>query len=229
MRPVDIGPVGRALGHGDRRPTFHFPTRNPRIYVDNVYYRHYCPDPGPFYGSSVVFPSLYTFYVGVPTYIYSQDVVVVDRRSPRVVEIDDDDVDYYYLSPSSKGSLKDAQEDLRQAWVLGDVDLILKHLRSDRKVDVFLRGKYSYSIEAEDYRDMTKDALETIRTVSFEWVRSDRRSDTEVALMARHTFEDKDGERRSVYVSYTLEKYHGSWWVTEVGSAQSVDEIERGD
>lgn len=220
LRPDRRSRVGIVLGHGDRKPRFQL--RSPRIWVPKVYYPHYRFYPSPVYVTTPIYSWVYSYYIGVPTYIEPTRVIVLNNYQRERVVFADDDVEYYYLTPTSKTSLEEAKDNIRQAWKLGDVDLLLKHLRSDRKVHVFLRGKYSYSVEAEDYRDMTKDALQAIETIGFEWVRTRKRSDTEYVCAARHEFRDKDGDTRSVYASYTLEKFHGNWWVTEVGTAEEL-------
>ena len=212
------------LGFGALVPSYY--VRYPGLSVSYFYYPYYCAEP--FVTGYTVFPSLYYYYSTVPRYVYGPRVIVLDRPTyiierSREVYIDDD-VDYYYLSPGLRTSLKETLEDIRDAWVHGEFDLLLRHVRSEGKIHVTLRGKYVYSLTPEDYRDMTKDAVENTDTKSFEWVRTEKLSDDEVIAKARHEFADKDGERRTVYASYRLKEDHGVWWIVGVGSSNRLSD-----
>lgn len=213
------------LGFGALLPSYHL--RLPGVSVSYFYYPYYWAEP--FYPGYTVFPSLYYYYYPfVPRYIYGPRVIVLDRPTYIIERRDEvyvkDDVDYYYLSPGLRTSLKETLEDIRDAWVHGEFDLLLRHVRSEGKIHVNLRGKYVYSLTPEDYRDMTKDAVENTDTKSFEWVRTEKVSDDEVIAKARHEFADKDGERRTVYASYRLKEDHGVWWIVGVGSSNRLSD-----
>ncbi|MGQ9525448.1 MAG: hypothetical protein ACUVTZ_11505 [Armatimonadota bacterium] len=212
------------LGFGTLFPEYHL--RLPGVSVSYFYYPYYAVDP--FVPGYRVFPSLYYYYATVPRYIYGPSVIVlerptyiIERRSEVYV---DDDVDYYYLSPGLRTSLKETLDDIRDAWVHGEFDLLLRHLHSEGKIHVSIRGKYAYSLTPEDYRDMTKDAVENTDTKSFEWVRTEKLSDDEVIAKARHEFLDKDGERRTVYATYRLKQDHGVWWIVGVGTSNRLSD-----
>lgn len=225
-----IAPSGRVvvvprthvfLGFGHPRPIhrYVFPT----IGTTYFYYPYY-------YTSALsvglgVYPSLYFYYGSVPAYICSPSVVVLER--PVYVIRDrqlDDDVDSYYLSQGTRESLQDTLDDIKDAWTTGDMDLLLRHVRSDGKIHVNIRGKYAYSLSPEDYRDMTKDAIANTDTKSFTWEKTERLSDDEVIAKARHTYEDPDGNSHSVYVSYRLVQESGVWWIAGVGTSNRLSD-----
>jgi hypothetical protein len=114
--------------------------------------------------------------------------------------------------------------EIRKAWVTDDIDLLLKHVRTDQDINVYLKGKYTYSLPAEDYRDLTQDAMKNTDTTSFRWLNVDRRSADEVFVRGEHVFNDSDGERRSVYTTFTLVRINGAWWIAEVGTSDTDTE-----
>jgi hypothetical protein len=84
---------------------------------------------------------------------------------------------------------------------------------------VFRRGKYDYSMDANDYLDVTRDAMRVIQTVDFKIEHVRRKADGVWSLAGRHVYRDKNGSRRTVFVSFVLERIHGRWTITQVGTA----------
>jgi hypothetical protein len=175
---------------------------------------------------------------GAFPYIYSNRVVVLVRpvRHYRYVPVYFDDYYYddyylsrgdyypydgYYFSSSIRKSLRSALDDIERAWDESDSDLLLRYAASGRKIDVFSKGKYSYSIDKEDYRDMTRDAMETFDTADFDFTNVKLRAPDEAIAYGEHTYYMDDDETRTVYVSYTLQRILGRWYITEVGSSPS--------
>jgi len=211
------------LGFGDLYPRYRIPIAG--YSVNYFYYPYYCE--APIVTGYTVFPSLYFYYGTVPRYVYGPRIIVLERPTyiiEREVRVLEDDVDYYYLSPEVRTSLKETLQDIKEAWEYGDFDLLLRHVRAEGKIHVYIRGKYSYSLTTEDYRDMTKDAIEHTDTKSFEWVKTENVSDSEVVAKAKHVFLDKDGNRRTVYASYRLVKERGVWWIVGVGTSNKLSD-----
>jgi hypothetical protein len=179
----------------------------------SFYYQYYYGGPW----QSGFYYSPFSFYAGYfPAYVYPERVIYIERRIYlRDVVSDDDSYDYY---SSQTTSLHDTMDDIKSAWMDGDGGLLLQHINSDIPVRIYQKGVYKYSLEPEDYRDISKDALNRVNTLDFEWTNIDRRSTDEVRVEAKHTFKDPDGDKHIVRLSYTLEKAQGSWWVTETGT-----------
>lgn len=148
-----------------------------------------------------------------PTYIYPERVIVVEKRTYIRNVVSDDS----FYDPYSSGTttLRDTMEDIRSAWLDGDGGLLLRHINDAFPVRILQKGDYKYSLAPDDYRDITKDALNRVQTVSFEWTNVDRQQDDVVLLEARHTFRDADGDTHTIRLNYTVEKARGSWWITQ--------------
>jgi hypothetical protein len=203
-------------------------------------YRYYAYDYDPWYS----YPSVYCYYYGwYPPYIRNQRVFWIHHDLGIVytwVEIPITLVyrdysrysndDSYYLNGSKYRTLSSTLKDIERAWERSDTNLLMGHIRSDSKIDVFLKGEYTYSLERQDYGDMTSDAMSNIRTEAFQIYRTRERDRNAVVAYGKHTYYDYEytedssnlpsqTRRNTVYVTYTLERSGDEWYITEVGSS----------
>ncbi len=197
--------------------------------------------------SFITLGSVYTAppeYVYVPYPVYQNGTYSGERA---------DDVDGYYLNRSGQNNanrsgdqfrvgengrslpapapvrdaaLDSALSDIRDSWKTGKIDSLAKHVRRDAKVAVYLRGKYQYSLDAGDYLDMTKDALSATHTVRFDLDAPKRKENGVYTITGSHIYRDKDGNERTVHVTYVLEKSDSEYVLTQVGSAPDKVEDE---
>jgi len=193
----------------------------PRV-IEPCHYGYYVFSYVPDYA----FPSIY-FYYGYFPYILRSRVIVVNVPAVTYVEVPVkvryrcDDGDDYYLSAPRPGTIEYVLRDIRDAWLRGDFDLIEKYIDPDHQIDVYIDGHYSYTVEASDYASMTRDALDRIETIDLDFYSVTRSKDDRYSAYGEHTYKTPDGNKKKVYVSYTLQKRHGTWVITEVGSSSS--------
>ncbi len=173
-------------------------------------------------------PSVYYYYDYFP-YIPSVRIVVASRPVVTYVEVPiviherdySGSTGYYLEAPifDGVGSIDKALSDIRTAWTQSEPDLLLSHVSDSSRIDVLLDGKYSYTLEGSDYRDMTRDAITGTETVGFVFDSVKKRGDDRVIAYARHTIDKIDGDRKIVYVSYELVRKSGEWIISQVGSS----------
>lgn len=179
------------------------------IGTDFYYPYYYC---GPYRPGFYYSP--YWCYDGwFPGYLWPERVIYIERRV-YLRDVVTDTYDYYGVT----SSLTETLEDIRSAWLRGEGGRLLRHIGDGLPVRVYRDARYEYSVEPEDFRDMSKDAISRVETESFEWTKIQRRASDEVHVVAKHVFRDPDGDRRVVKLSYTLEKAAGFWWITETGT-----------
>lgn len=202
-------------------------------YSDSYLYGLTCPSPyaylygafPPFIYSSDVFPSP-PQYVYVPYPVYENGQYSGQEQS---------DVQNYYLNRPQNGQtdhftvgpelqkqdmlLSTAIGDVEAAWTKGDIQTLAGHVRRDARIAVFLRGKYQYSLSASDYLDMTRDALRSTHTVSFELQDASRDQNGVYTVTGTHVYKDKQGAEHTVIVTYVFQKEDGGYYITQVGSA----------
>lgn len=127
----------------------------------------------------------------------------------------------YYLTRDRTTRLDLALQDIRLAWLYGRMDLIRAHVRHTDRIAVLLDGRYDYSIQGDDYIQMTADAFDQIRTTSFNWDTVRERTDGRFTAFARHEYRDNSNITKIVYTSYTFDVYGGEYYIIEVGSSAS--------
>lgn len=216
-RPSSNGMINLARRSGEWQPKIYFPP------VNDHYRRHY--PRGVAYGFYMrvyepyrVCPSVYVFYPTMPAYISTERIVVIER--PVFVEVPVFTYrESYYLERNLPSRLDVTIGDIQRAWRYNSPDLIRRHLRFDMYVAVYLRGKYAYSIPAEDYFTMTMDAMRNTRTVRFAFDEIRKRTNDAYVLYGQHVYENEDGQVCTTYISYTVERFGSEWIITEVGSS----------
>ncbi len=164
------------------------------------------------------------FYYGYFPYIPAARIIIVRRPVVAYVEIPivihkDYYETGYYLEDPYANSVDRVLGDIRRAWMSNDPDLLLQYVSYNNTIDVLLEGKYAYSINAEDYMDMTSDAVKSTETSDFEYISVRKRGDDRIVAYARHRFYNLNDELQTVYVSYELERHGREWIITEVGSS----------
>ena len=216
----------------------------PSYRIQDVYVRRYfrtgeCHFPyyWPTYQQTVVYFSPYSVYYGVcppyllrrytyyrrPTVIYIEVPIYRDRVFVGFDSYRDD----YYLSDrvyrlhdgDLPQAVRDAFADIEEAFRYSDIDLLARYADPSTRIAVFRNGEYEYSLHANDYLDMTRDAMREWDTLSFDLYRVRRRSDGVYVASGRHDYRDREGRRRTVYVSFAVERLFGRWVLTQVGTA----------
>lgn len=142
--------------------------------------------------------------------------ITADCFSKNIAVSNDD----YYLANRNKSEIGIALSDIRMSWLDGRSNLIDNHVRNDQMIAVILDGKYDYSIEADDYIQMTYDAIDVTQTIKFTWERVRQRTDGAYTAFGKHTYRDSYGNEQTVYVSYTLKNIGSEYIIVEVGSSK---------
>jgi len=118
--------------------------------------------------------------------------------------------------------LNNALDELVETFQGGNIDGLVSLINPNMQVAIFMHGKYRYSLHANDYIDMTRDTIQSIQTVQFTLDYLHQRSPTVFCVSGQHTYNDKDGNSRSVYVSFVLQDIGGLWTLTQVGTSPDI-------
>lgn len=222
-RRFDNGVVlHRSVAHVDSRFDVFFP--------HHVYsYPHYALTRAS--GRAVVSP--FGFYVGIfPPYI---DRTAVVFSAPSRVYIDlpvyvRGDYQYnpsgYYLDRRGDDErwkedrdLRDTVYDLEDTFRNEDIGLLAPLTDPHSDIAIFSRGRYQYSLNPNDYLDMTRDFLRAVHTVEFTAYRVHRRAPGVYQVFARHVYREQDGDEKTVYQVIVLEQLHNRWTITQIDSS----------
>lgn len=178
-------------------------------------YYHVYPDP-----YRVVYAP-YWYYDPCPPFVVLYRVVYLPPRPHTVlVEVPIFVETPYYLERRPRDSQQQLLSDLRAAWMLRDPSYLTRYIRPDSYIAIFLDGQYAYSLPAQDYIDMTRDAIRAVRTEQIRFYRTTRRGETQLVVRGEHHYiDDATGVRRLVYIQYTFEQVDGRWYLIEAGSS----------
>ena len=158
------------------------------------------------------------YYYGYP-YVYAPRVVVQDVPDYTYSAVPDYTSSNYYLSQGAYSGLNVALDDIRNAFINSQPDLLLKHVDASTQIQIYLDNNYAYSLPGSDYQNMVKDAVTHIKTISFTLDGVQQRSDGAYTVTGTHVFTDVKGVQKSVNVSYTLAQSGGNWVIVAVGSS----------
>lgn len=145
-----------------------------------------------------------------PTWVESTRVVILE------------DTIYYPTDPYQRLDVIGANQaihDLRDAWLESDISLIDKHLSSE-KVSIYFDGKYSYSVESNDYYAMLSDQFTMIETSSLTFNPVVWMSPQEIYISGSQVYKDPDDNEATLYVSFRLGKIGGIWNIVSFGSSK---------
>jgi hypothetical protein len=203
------------------------PFFRPYFHDGYAYYPHYAPS----FSFSIVYYSPYYCYDVCPPWIYRQHcyyapppIVIVDR--PIYIVADDDDGDYY-LSSSAWRRDSDFQrtiDDIEDAFRNGDIELLAEHVSNSTKIAIYNSEKYEYSLDGNDYLDMTRDALKSMDTVRFDLYRIRERRPGVYVASGAHEYKNSKGDMKRVLISIGLERRDGRWIITQIRTAADTND-----
>jgi hypothetical protein len=180
-------------------------------------YQYYYIYPDPY---RVVYAP-YWYYDPCPPFVVVYRVVYLPPRPHTIlVEVPLYVETPYYLERRPPDSQQQLLSDLRAAWMLRDPSYLTRYIRPESYIAIYLDGQYAYSLPAQDYIDMTRDAIRAVRTEQIRFYRVAKRGDTQLVVRGEHQYiDDATGVRRLVYIQYTFEQVDGRWYLIEAGSS----------
>jgi hypothetical protein len=186
--------------------------RHRPIVVLDFFYPFYFGDPYWFaFYYPGYYPSIYSLWGWCPGWVYPTRVYYEPYC-------------YYYPAPRyddryerDAASAERAINDIRHAWIEGDIKQLATHLTDQLDIRIYFEGKYSYTTSSKDYYAMTADTMATTQTVAMEfgdpvWIKD------EVFYTGRQVFKDPEGERHTLYISYRLRRLGSDWYIVGFGS-----------
>ena len=197
---------------------------------DYSYYPYYSP----VYTPGVVYYSPYYYYDGVcPPYIdasfcwYHQPAFVYIETPIYVGGVCEGYPTNGYYMQNDQGAalanqvpgLQNAIDNIRKAFMESDIQPLVDLTDPNVKIAVFQRGKYEYSLGANDYLDLTRDALTHMDTISFTLDRVKKNGVGVYTVSGKQIYVDSNNQQYKVYVSYVLQRIDGHWIITQVGSS----------
>lgn len=136
---------------------------------------------------------------------------------------DDDD---YYLNakPKAKGAtekdpaLSEALRDIASAFISGNISLLEKHVASSGTIVLQNKGRTRQTMTVVNYLEMTRDAVKTMKTVSYTLPNVEPASNGATMVYGTHVLRTEDGATRTFNVGFVLKKTGDKYMITEVGA-----------
>ncbi|HLJ57413.1 MAG TPA: hypothetical protein VKT77_20410 [Chthonomonadaceae bacterium] len=114
--------------------------------------------------------------------------------------------------------LKHSVYDLEDAFRNEDIALLAPLTDPGTKIAIFTKGHYEYSLEPNDYLDMTRDFIRSVKTVDFNAYRVHYKANGVYQVFAKHVYRDQDGVNKTVNLCIVLERIGGRWTLTQIDS-----------
>ena len=188
-------------------------------------------------------PSVYYYYAGaLPAYISTYDVINQPPQTSFVVyPIEAVETASAGLAGTSRAlqthtanstpasapdpRLASAVVDIETAWNQGDIRLLSRHVRLGAPLAVYQQGRYLYSLDADSYLSMTRDALSVTTTVGFTLDDVRQRGPAIYSVSGHHTYADLRGEgaTHTVQVCFVLQRVNDTYYILQVGYAPGRD------
>lgn len=198
----------------------------PKGYVHFPYYRQT-------WARGQCFVSPFGFYFGVCVPFIS--VSVCNVAPPVVAFVDvpvyngadcngfnDESDDNYLNDPNldqDEPGLGNAVDELTETFQNGNIDGLVSLIDPNTSIAIYFRGHYKYSMPANDYIDMTRDALQSIQNVQFSIQYLHMRGPGVFSASGQQTYRDANGDIQTMWLSFVLQDISGQWTLTQVETA----------
>jgi hypothetical protein len=115
--------------------------------------------------------------------------------------------------------LSNALDDLTETFQNGNVDGIVSLIDPNTSIAIYFRGNYKYSMKAQDYVNLTRDAIKQISNPDFviHYVR--QRSPNVFTVSGQQTYRDASGNVQTMWLSFVLQDISGEWTLTQAETA----------
>ena len=129
----------------------------------------------------------------------------------------------YDWAPGSRTTsnpiLDDSIQDIVESFEADDHKAIDRVAPHSGNVNIYVDGKYSYSLKANDFYDTYVDGIESTKTDRYEVVDVKANANGTARVVAKHVYNDPWGNRTYVYHSYFLVKEGDEYVIREFGTS----------
>lgn len=185
---------------------------------DRFYYPHYAFDP---YSRRCTISPWY-YYPQLPAYILLERIIFIDSHRCDFDEGDDyrwSKYDGYGDRYGSYGELDQAIGDIVDAFERQDSRSLGQVISRSTRVGIWVDGRYSYSLNSDDFYDLMQDNIRGTDTIRYE-IRSVRRTGDGASVTAQHQFNDPWGGYSVVTHRYKLRRDRSGYYITDFQSSR---------
>lgn len=174
-----------------------------------VIFGSYSPYYDPYYNPYYDYPSPYPYPYPDPG-PFPPYPPVPQRPSPedRSTPDDSNNPEDYRIGEQDKKLdplVEQAAQDIRAAWLNGDMELLSKHIRRDVKIEIYVAQKLDRTQDASDFLSDSRYAFDT-KTIRFQIESIHYVARNVYKVTARRTSRDAQGFEKTLTLRYLLEK-----------------------
>jgi len=133
-------------------------------------------------------------------------------------ETDDNAFDQADLNSTEPGLLN-ATDEISETILNQNIDAMVALIEPNVSIAIYTMGSYKYSMKANDFLDLTRDSIKSVKTVSLALDYLHEDSPTVYTLSGKQVYVGKDGTDREVYLSFVLQDMGGQWTLTQEGTS----------
>ncbi|MDR3692387.1 MAG: hypothetical protein P4L46_23590 [Fimbriimonas sp.] len=167
----------------------------------------------------VCYCSPWYYYPCLPAYIAAPRVIIVDSWPSTNWSGSDYDWQPSQDATPAKSDLDYSIDDIVDAFQSDDKKAIDRLVPQNGNVNIYVDGKYSYSLAASDFYDTYVDGIESTKTDRYEILDVKSNPDGTARVVAKHMYNDPWGERKFVYHSYFLVREGSDYVIREFGTS----------
>jgi len=160
------------------------------------------------------------YYPCLPAYVAAPRVIIVDSYPSTNWSGND-----YDWQPAESNAAKTSSDldysidDIVDAFQKDDHKAIDRLVPQSGNVNIYVDGKYSYSLAAGDFYDTYVDGIESTKTDHYEVMDVKANADGTARVTAKHIYTDPWGKRTFVYHSYFLVHEGTEYVIREFGTS----------
>ncbi|MHB8635409.1 MAG: hypothetical protein ACYC96_02935 [Fimbriimonadaceae bacterium] len=125
--------------------------------------------------------------------------------------------------PADNRILDGALDDIVAVFSHDDQRALDRLVGETGNVNIYVDGRYSYSLAANDFYDLMRDNAGTTHTVDYQ-ILDVKVNGSEAKVIALHTFKDPWGDTEKVYHTYTLKVGQRGAQITDYGTSATRPE-----
>ena len=159
------------------------------------------------------------YYPCLPAYVAAPRVIIVDQYPSTNWSGEDYNWQPAQTEERSSSLLDYSVDDIVNAFQEDDHKAIDRLIPQDGNVNIYVDGKYSYSLSSNDFYDTYVDGIESTKTDHYEIVDVKSNADGTAKVTAKHIYTDPWGKRAFVYHTYFLAKEGSQYVIREFGTS----------
>jgi len=162
------------------------------------------------------------YYASLPPYLNSNRIIIVNNFPTTNwygQPYEYNRPDFSNRWDNNRNEVDYAVADIEDAFQRGDRRAVNRLVPRRGNVNIYTDGRYSYSLNADDFYDLYLDGIENARTRRYEILDVQTSRNGGIRVYARHEYTDPWDRRETVWHQYYMERDRNSYVIREFGTS----------